>query len=133
MRPEVVRGYVQVGFRFNLASLQVTTAGIPGVTLPGPQADLMNFYDNKPVYFFHQIQQTPPLPFEVDEHTKMASQVSRCREAEQELPIAMICFYRDLTRKEYELEQQTAGKFSLKEKIIRLPFIDSLMKMIEKQ
>ena len=52
MRPEVVRGYVQVGFRFNLASLQVTTAGIPGVTPPGPQADLMNFYDNKPVLFF---------------------------------------------------------------------------------
>ncbi|WP_034841997.1 hypothetical protein [Endozoicomonas numazuensis] len=49
MRPEVLQRYVQLGFRFDLASLHVTTAGVPGVTPPGPQADLMNLYDNKPV------------------------------------------------------------------------------------
>ncbi|KEQ14108.1 hypothetical protein [Endozoicomonas numazuensis] len=69
----------------------------------------------------------------MDEHTEMVSQVSVCREAPLEVPIAMICFYRSLERKEYELEQQMTGKFNLKEIITKLPYIDSLMKRIGKQ
>jgi hypothetical protein len=134
MLPEMIPGYVQVGFRLGSLNNQVTTAGVPEYTSPEPGADLMTLYDNKPVYFMIADSSMPTPPFELDSDLKMASRFSICSDDQGHLQaMAMVCFYKELEgKKVYSLEATSIqGKMTLKEMIIKLPVISSLMKLIK--